>query len=442
MSWPTALHPSDPGPWEDRGPGGGSGTKAANDGEGSGDGRPTVLVVSRCSRSFGSSHGGADVLARRHAVTLARSGLDVCLVTGPAGDLPSGLRVETVTPSERVVMRSSAGALNPLFLFNEFINVLRGARRGQKVLRHSDFDFVLCNHSTATLWLKLRNPRQFTIHYVHDSLHAHRTTSRAIAKPLRWFLNDLLEFLAARVADRIFCASEGIAEQLRAARIPPSKIVVAPALLSERWTLGLGAISGNLLGKSAAYSPYILSVGQQTGRKRFDLLIRAMKQVPPHVSLVLVGDGPLHGTYRQLVHDEGLHDRVRFLPGVADEELFGLYSQARLFALVSENEGFPVTVTEARSLGRPALVASPAAATWARETKEGLQLIPHLPSPQELGKSMSDLLEEPPPESVDVAVPRSLRDGPPGAEQSLLELYPPSRKDRGFPPNSMSQNGG
>lgn len=401
-----------------------------------------MLVISRCSRTFGRSQGGADVLARRHAVTLARSGLAVCLVTGPAGDLPSGLRVETVAPSERLVVRPSAGVLNPLFLFNEFINVLRGARRGQQVLRQSAFDFVLCNHSTVTLWLKIRNPRQFTIHYVHDSLHAHRTTSRVIAKPLRWFLNDLLEFLAARVADRIFCASEGIADQLRAARIPPSKIVVAPTLLSERWTLGMGAMSGTLLGKSAAYSPYILSVGQQTGRKRFDLLIQAMKQVPPHVSLVLVGDGPLHGTYRQLADDEGLQDRVRFIPGVADEELFGLFSQARLFALVSENEGFPVTVTEARSLGRPALVASPAAATWARETKDGLKLIPHLPSPQELGESMSDLLESPTPERADPAVPPSLPGDLPGAEQSVLELYPPSRKDRGFPPNSVSQNSG
>jgi glycosyltransferase involved in cell wall biosynthesis len=354
-----------------------------------------ILVISRCSLAFGESQGGADVLARRHAAALARSGFSVSYVASGATPLPGGAHVEIVPPSHFLASRSSAGNLNPLYLLNELFNVIRGALRGSRVLRTHRFDLVVTNHSVATLLIRLRHRRQPVFHYIHDSLHAHRSTRRWGGKLLRFFLNDVLEVLAARFADRSICASLGIMEQLWGFGLPASQTVtVAPLVrsVSEKAAEPRPLV---LLSNLAASAPYILSVGQQSGRKRFDVLIKAMKWVPRDVQLVLVGDGPAHETYRSLAAQEQLTDRVHFLRGVTDDELTYLYSGTRLFALVSENEGFPVTVAEAMAMGRRAIVASPAASSWTPDAEHRLQLVARIPLPEELGREITKTLAAP-----------------------------------------------
>lgn len=352
----------------------------------------SVLVVSRCSLEFGGSQGGADVLAYRHAAVLARSGVAVCLVSGLNLTLPNDGEVVKVCPTQVLYSRPNAGKLNPLFLLNEFFNVVRGALRGLRVLRTRTFDLVVTNHSVATLMTRIRRPHQRVVHYVHDGLHAHRYVSGFARKLTRFVLNDVLEVLAARVADRDLCASTGILHQLREFGVPASKTVAIAPLVGSLATNAKGTPMSLPNADFAPYVPYVLSVGQQSGRKRFDVLIQAMKEVPSNVSLVLVGDGPAHDSYRELAKQEKLVDRIRFLRGVSDDQLAQLYSRAELFALVSENEGFPITVAEARAMGRPVLVASPAAGSWSEEEDAGLNVIPYIPAPMELGKRLAAVL--------------------------------------------------
>jgi len=402
----------------------------------------SVLVISRCACSYGKSQGGADVLARRHAAALSQSGFSVCLIAGSAVALPAGNHVLLVPPRSLLAMRTSGGALNPMYLFNELMNVIRAARRGNQLLQRAPFNLVVCNHSVATLLTRFRNPQQVIIHYVHDSLHAHRNVSRVAAKPLRWVMNDLLEILAARTANHVFCVSQGIADQLEEAGIPSSRIALVPPLVTGPSGMALETASLPIDDRAAAFSPFVLSVGQQTGRKRFDLLIRAMKWVPPNFSLVLVGEGPLHESYGKLVAEERLSSRVHILGGITDVELSRLYARAALFALVSESEGFPVAVSEARAIGRPVLVASPAASLWSQQRDDGLHLIPRLPSPRELGETIRSLLAvsghtEDAPRSSQSVLP-----GPLVPDNGIIDLYSRLLDGANFPLNPVARRDG
>ncbi|EQD44455.1 Glycosyl transferase, group 1 domain protein, partial [mine drainage metagenome] len=66
---------------------------------------------------------------------------------------------------------------------------------------------------------------------------------------------------------------------------------------------------------------FVLSIGQQTGRKRFDLLIEAVRHSVKDLDLVLVGNGPLHEEYRGLVEQLGLEDRVTFVTDASDQRV-------------------------------------------------------------------------------------------------------------------------
>jgi glycosyltransferase involved in cell wall biosynthesis len=349
----------------------------------------SVLVVSRCSSQFGESRGGVDVLARRHAAALEQNGSKVLLVYGSEAGVGGVGRVVYVPATRFLVARAQPRRALPfLVLLNEFVNVLRGSLVASRLLRHERFDLVVSNHSITTLLIHVLHPDATVVHYVHDgNVHG------LIGKSVRYLLNDVLEYFAASLAQHVFCASDSIRDQLLGLGVAESKLSIVPPLVLKAGTSAPGDHGASVDSQELqSFSPYLLSVGQQSGRKRFDVLIDAMKEVNSQTSLVLVGDGPMHETYLRQAEKEGLDDRVVFLKGIDDATLRRLYANAALFVLVSENEGFPVSVAEALSFGGRALVASPSAASWSRSRETSLATIPEIPTPAGLAARVNGLL--------------------------------------------------
>ncbi|MCI4351795.1 MAG: glycosyltransferase [Thermoplasmata archaeon] len=356
---------------------------------------------------FGESRGGVDVLARRHAVALEQSGSRVVLVYGSEAGQGGVSRVVHVPATRFLVGRHQPRSALPfLVLLNEFVNVIRGSLVASVFLDRESFDLVVSNHSITTLLIRLLHPRAAVVQYVHDGLHAHRHVRGAMGKTVRYLLNDVLEYVSAGLAQHVFCASDGIRDQLVELGLLPSKLTVVPPLLMKAGAPTQVATESSIDSREfQSFTPYILSVGQQSGRKRFDVIICAMKEVSPETTLVLVGDGPLHDSYVRLVREEGLENRVVFSKGTDETTLRALYSNAALFVLVSENEGFPVTVAEALSFGGRALVASPSVATWPESPHWTLVTIPEIPTPGRLAVQVNGLLRNQPKPDYDPNAP-------------------------------------
>jgi glycosyltransferase involved in cell wall biosynthesis len=323
---------------------------------------PRVLVLSRCTTAFGASRGGADVLSRRHAELLARGGYRVVFVGTSPLETP-GVETVEVRTRDLVPGRSgggSAGAPGSIaYLVNEGVHVIQGTLNALRVLRRRPIDVVVSNSSIATLLLRgLSSPRRL-IYYIHDSLSVPNAETTARRSFARWLVNDFLERLAVRSASRLICASDGIATQVRSTGVPDGKVTVMYPLLPRAGPPRPVDLAG-LLPRVRRLRPFLLTVGQQTGRKRFDLLIEAMRSIPEPYRLVLVGDGPQHAELERLAESTGLSPRVHFLPNASDIVLEGLYQACAAFVLASENEGFPVTVAEASVHGAPVFVACPA----------------------------------------------------------------------------------
>ncbi len=102
---------------------------------------------------------------------------------------------------------------------------------------------------------------------------------------------------------------------------------------------------------------YILFVGSLEPRKNLDHLLRAWNEIKidfKETWLIIVG---VSGNVFRSVNFPQKMERVRFLGYVEDETLAGLYANARLLVLPSQEEGFGLPALEAMASGTPVIVS-------------------------------------------------------------------------------------
>lgn len=105
----------------------------------------------------------------------------------------------------------------------------------------------------------------------------------------------------------------------------------------------------------------IVSASRFTRQKNLDVLIRAVKNVVDSgikCSLTLYGEGPEEAALRALVAELQLPEVVKFHPPVTQEILGQRYRESDLVALVSEREGYGMTLVEAMMCGCAAIGAN------------------------------------------------------------------------------------
>ena len=201
--------------------------------------------------------------------------------------------------------------------------------------------------------LGVRVPLAVTIHDI--SFVAHPEWFRA----REGFRRRWLTRRAARAASVVFTDSQFSRSELEARLdVPPSRIVVIPPGVTDRRR---GADD------RTARAPTVLFVGSLFNRRRLPDLIEAFAQATrdlPTARLVLVG-GDRTWPPQDLPAVAAAHGvlaRTEFRHYATDEDLAILYSQASVFAFLSEYEGFGMTPLEALSAGVPPVVLDTAVA--------------------------------------------------------------------------------
>lgn len=102
---------------------------------------------------------------------------------------------------------------------------------------------------------------------------------------------------------------------------------------------------------------YVLFVGTLEPRKNVDLLLWSWNQIKDDFKdtwLILVG---ISGSVFKAINLSHETERVCFLGYVEDETLAGLYANATLFVLPSQEEGFGLPALEAMASGAPVIVS-------------------------------------------------------------------------------------
>lgn len=123
----------------------------------------------------------------------------------------------------------------------------------------------------------------------------------------------------------------------------------------------------------------LLTIGRAVRLKNQELLLRVLARLPDHISLTVVGSGPVEPKLRALSESLGLNDRVQFAGHVTHGQLIDHYRESDLFLLPSFAEGQPLSVLEAMAMEMPVLMSDIPAAEGVVVPETGWLLSPHDP---------------------------------------------------------------
>ena len=95
----------------------------------------------------------------------------------------------------------------------------------------------------------------------------------------------------------------------------------------------------------------LLSIGQQVPRKGFDILVKAMKNVPRDVELFIIGGAPQEEVKRYVEENQLLN--IHFIPFLNKESLAEYYAASDVFILPTRYDIWGLVINEAMAYGLP-----------------------------------------------------------------------------------------
>lgn len=310
-----------------------------------------IAVVCRGGTPFPQPLGGADVFALRQSIALAELGAEVVLV-GP-GNLPDRGMPPTLSLEAVPTTRTYRSHWRSLYYARAFALTVWTTLHAAAYLRRRPARVVHCHHSMSVILLRVLARKATVVYTVHDRPYSPLDKGQPFVQGSIRVLNNLvLEKVATRLSDGLFTVSSSIQGMVQAWGVPEGHCTLTPVIVLDSPSRPATAENAECLPAERA-TPYALSVGALTGRKRFDLLIRALAFTKPDRRLVIVGTGPLKERLVQLSKDLGVADRVTWLDSVFGEKWLDLIRGALFCVLASDREGNPTILLESLREGTP-----------------------------------------------------------------------------------------
>jgi glycosyltransferase involved in cell wall biosynthesis len=316
--------------------------------------------------------GGAQVHVRDMARAVREAGHQASVMTSGSGPFVDDLRTQG-TPV--LLMEHLSMPIAP-------VRDYRAYREIQRALTGLRPDLIAAHSSKAGTLARLagrslRIPVVFTAHgwaFTPGVPDSHAALYRRV------------ERLVGPLASRIITVSEFDRRLALEARIaPPGRIVTVHNGIPDTDTAPRADPTRS--------PPRLVMVARFMAQKDHRTLFQALANLTGHPWEVdLIGDGPLMEAMRQLAASLGLSGRVRFLGQRMD--VGAILAESQAFLLISNWEGFPLSILEAMRSGLPVIASAVGGVEEAVQDGETGFLVPR-GDPAALAERLTRLLVDP-----------------------------------------------
>jgi glycosyltransferase involved in cell wall biosynthesis len=126
------------------------------------------------------------------------------------------------------------------------------------------------------------------------------------------------------------------------------------------------------------YGNYLLSVARLERNKRVDLVVRALAHLPPHLTLIVVGEGSHRPDIEREAQALGISDRITFAGAVTDDALVAWYRAALCLVYVPFDEDYGLATLEGFLAEKPVVTARDSGGTmeFVRDGENGFVVDP------------------------------------------------------------------
>lgn len=259
---------------------------------------------------------------------------------------------------------------------------LRALGRLTRQIRAGGYDLVHCHLYRACVYGRIaaRLAGVRTVLATEHSLLGTVLEGRRVNAGVR-----LLYLATERLGRATIAVSADVARRLADWGVPEDRIHVIPNGVDARRYLcddagraaGRAALREQLGIAADAFT--IGAVGRLVPGKRFDILVRALAELPPRAVLLVAGAGPEAGPLAALAEELGLAERVLMLG--EREDVPELLAAVDVLAAPSEGETFGLALVEGLAAGLPVLWSSgPALAELPPDAAPHARYVPATPA--------------------------------------------------------------
>lgn len=103
---------------------------------------------------------------------------------------------------------------------------------------------------------------------------------------------------------------------------------------------------------------YFLFIGRLCRIKGIYPLVEAMKRLPEHIRLVMIGDGPERAGLEQAIESAGLQARIQLTGALPQDAVFAYLKHAKALVLPSFFETQGIVLLEAAAFGKPVVATA------------------------------------------------------------------------------------
>jgi len=106
----------------------------------------------------------------------------------------------------------------------------------------------------------------------------------------------------------------------------------------------------------------VIFAGRLIKEKNVDLLIKSIKRIKkeiPHISCIIIGDGPERNNLERLIHELSLENNILMTGFIKEhEQVLSYMKSSKVFVSPSTREGFGIASLEANACGLPVITVN------------------------------------------------------------------------------------